>query len=209
MQQVDELAGQAVAYVQRALGITLGFDSETLPVLDHYISTVPRDRPEMIELVTVTAGAYLGEVVRRQIGGRWEMDNPAQALSWRLVLPTGLNFSPMGFVAAAIVGDELGDVDTAFDAPPAMLPYVEVTLGNMSEQSDQEYYSLCGRYDTLAHLHEVLVAVAASRLDAVEAAQHASDDAPVDQPLAEAPTPGEAAAPTRGAGTKPPGGAWN
>ena len=209
MQQVDELAGQAVAYVQRALGITLGYDSETLPVLDHYISTVPRDRPEMIELVTVTAGAYFGEVVRRQIGARWEMDNPAQAMSWRIVLPTGLNFSPMGFVAAAIVGDELGDVDTAFDAPPAMLPYVEVTLGNMSEQSDQEYYSLCGRYDTLAHLHEVLVAVAASRLDAVEANQEAADEASPQAPAADESTRGDAGAPVRGTGTKPPGGAWN
>lgn len=196
--QLNEFAGQAVAYVQRALGVELGYDSETLPVLDHYLSTVPRDRPEMIELVSITAGAYFGEVVIRQLRGRWEMDVPTQPLTWRVVMPTGLSFSPMGMVAAAIAQDDVVDVDAEFDAPTAMRPYVEAALAGMSEQSTEEYYSLCGRYDTAAHLHEVLVAVAARLLET--AGDPASDES--DEPAAD---PADVAADV----PKPPGDSWN
>ena len=52
----------------------------------------------MAGLVALTAGAYFGEVVRRRLGGRWETGG--DDIEWRVVLPTGLNFAPAGFVAA-------------------------------------------------------------------------------------------------------------
>ena len=55
-----------------------------------------------MRLVFATAGAYFGEVVRRRLGGRWEMPPDSDEAEWRVVLPTGLNFSPVGFVASAI-----------------------------------------------------------------------------------------------------------
>src|SRR5579871_3014239 len=99
--QIREYADQAVAYVRRALGVTLEYDSDTLPVFDHYLRTVrPEEKPATIELVVATGGAYFGEVVRRRLGGRWEPGGDDG--EWRVVLPTGLNFSPAGFVASAI-----------------------------------------------------------------------------------------------------------
>lgn len=170
--RVGEYAAQAVAYVQRALGIQLEYDSDTLPVLDHYLHTAFADpvaagkRVEIaspaIELVLFTAGAYFGEVIRRLLGGRWELaDKEAE---WRIVLPTGLNFSPIGFVAAAIAESDLEDFDAEIAAPPRMMPYVQQALARMGEVTVEEYYSLCGRLDTLEHIHEVLVAVAAQML---------------------------------------------
>jgi len=40
--RVREYANQAVEYVRRALGIDLEYDSDTLPLLDHYLRDVPR-----------------------------------------------------------------------------------------------------------------------------------------------------------------------
>src|SRR5580692_8675382 len=40
-ERVREYADQVVAYVRRALGVTLEYDSDTLPLLDHYLRTVP------------------------------------------------------------------------------------------------------------------------------------------------------------------------
>jgi hypothetical protein len=160
--RVREYADQAVAYVQRALGIKLEYDSDTLPVLDHYLRTVPDDQPAALELVVATSGAYFGEVVRKLLGGRWELGTKTS--EWRVVLPTGIHFSPTGVVAAAIAKADLDDLDSEIAAPPRMLPYVQAALSRMGEVSVEEYYSLCGRLDTLEHVHEVLVAVAAQMM---------------------------------------------
>jgi hypothetical protein len=160
--RVREYADQTVSYVFNALGVKIEFDSDTLPVLDHYIRNVPDGQPQTIQLVIATAGAYFGEVVRRRLGGRWEL--ATEDIEWRVVLPTGLNFSPAGFVAAAIARADLDDLDSEFDAPPRMRPYVQQALERMGEVSVDNYYSLCGRLDTLEHVHEVLVAVAAQMM---------------------------------------------
>ncbi len=164
--RVREYADQAVAYVRRALGVTLEYDSDTLPLLDHYLRTVPGDQMATVELVVATSGAYFGEVVRRRLGGRWEVTG--EEADWRLVLPTGVNFSPVGFVASAIAQADLEDLDSEIDAPPRMRPYVQQTLARMGEVSVEDYYSLCGRLDTLEHVHEVLVAVAAQMMGNVD-----------------------------------------
>ena len=160
--RVREYADQVVSYVRNALGVTLEYDSDTLPLLEHYLRNVPDGQPATLKLVISTSGAYFGEVVRRRLGGRWELA-PEDA-DWRVVLPTGLNFSPAGFVAAAIAQADLDDLDSEFDAPPRMRPYVQQALERMGEVSVEDYYSLCGRLDTLEHVHEVLVAVAAQMM---------------------------------------------
>jgi hypothetical protein len=178
--RLREYAEQAVTYVRRALGVTLEYDSDTLPVFDHYLRTVPEDQQSTIELVIAIGGAYFGEVVRRRLGGRWEVDSTRDDGDWRVVLPTGLNFSPAGFVASAIAQADLDDLDSELDAPPRMRPYVERALERMGEVSVEDYYSLCGRLDTLEHVHEVLVAVAAQMMGTTP-----DDDAPepvVDEP---------------------------
>jgi len=162
--RVREYADQAVSYVRRALGIQLEYDSNTLPVLDHYLRNVPEDQPAALQLVVATSGAYFGEVVRQRLGGRWELADADKEAQWRVVLPTGLNFSPVGFVAAAIARADLEDLDSEIAAPPRMLPYVQRALARMGEVTVDDYYSLCGRLDTLEHVHEVLVAVAAQML---------------------------------------------
>ncbi len=166
---VQEYAEQAIAYVQRSLKMKLEYDSETLPVLDHYLRSVPQDRTTTAattELIVVTAGAYFGEVVRRLLGGRWELGEEPKL--WRLVLPAGISFAPAGLAASAIVRSELGDLDTALDAPPRMKPYLEQALERMSGLSEDAYFSLSGRLDTIEHLHEVLVTVAAQLLGDVK-----------------------------------------
>ena len=175
--RVREYADQAVSYVRRALGIQLEYDSNTLPVLDHYLRTVPEDQPAALQLVVATSGAYFGEVVRQRLGGRWELAD--QEAEWRIVLPTGLNFSPVGFVAAAIARADLEDLDSEIAAPPRMVPYVQRALARMGEVTIDDYYSLCGRLDTLEHVHEVLVAVAAQMLGDDDELDAAGDGAPV------------------------------
>jgi hypothetical protein len=189
--RVREYAEQAVAYVKRALGVTLEYDSDTLPVLDHYLRSLPEaggeplpkeagsEPPPIFQLVIATAGAYFGEVVRRRMGGRWEAGENEG--TWRVILPTGINFSPVGIVASAIAQADLPDIDSEIDAPPRMRPYLQQALTRMGEVSIEDYYSLCGRLDTLEHLHEVLVAVAAQMMGN-------TDDEDVPEPVPDEPS---------------------
>ena len=181
--RVREYAEQVVTYVKKALGVTLEYDSDTLPVLDHYLRTVDEaaaGQPATLQLVVATSGAYFGEVIRRRLGGRWELNT--EDIEWRIVLPTGLNFAPAGFVAAAIAQADLDDVDSEIDAPPRMRPYVQQALQRMGEVSLDDYYSLCGRLDTLEHLHEVLVAVAAKMMGDTDADDDAPPEPVTDEP---------------------------
>lgn len=186
--RLREYAAQAIEFVRRAVGLELDFDSDTLPLLDHYLRSVPTEQPATVELVVTTAGAYFGEVVVRRLGGRWETPGDRFA-DWRVVLPTGVSFSPAAFVGAAILRAEPGDLDTALEAPPRMRPYLEQALARMSPTSEDEFYSLGGRLDTLEHVHEVLVAVAAQMMG-----DAGGDDAPdqadePDEPDEPAPPP--------------------
>jgi hypothetical protein len=160
--KVAEFAAETVTYVERSLGVRLGFDSETLPVLDHYLRQVPVERLEMVKLVAATAGAYFGEVVRRHIGGRWE-SIAGDPLTWRFILPTALAFLPGAMVLAAITREDV-DETAELDVPALLQPLIEDTLGGMAEVSEEIFYSLCGRLDTLEHLHEVVAAFAAHKL---------------------------------------------
>ncbi len=157
--EVANFADQVVEYVQRSLGVELEYNSETLPVLDHNVRQVPDDQPGARELVIATAGAYYGEVVRRHIGGSWLVRGEPDG--WRLVLPGGLSFAPAGFVAAAMALADVDDYDTAFDAPPKMREMFEDALNAMSPVTEEQYYSLCGRFDTIEHVPDVLCARAA------------------------------------------------
>jgi hypothetical protein len=177
--RVREYAEQAVAYVKKALGVSLEYDSDTLPLLDHYLRTVPSDQVATLQLVIATAGSYFGEVVRRRLGGRWEAGG--EEATWRVVLPTGINFSPTGFVASAIAQADLDDLDSEIDAPPRMRQHLQQALARMGEVSVEDYYSLCGRLDTLEHVHEVLVAVAAQMIGN-------SDDDDVPEPVRDEPS---------------------
>jgi hypothetical protein len=160
---VQEYAAQTVRYVQAAIGVELGYDSDTLPVLDHYLRGVPDENPATLALVVSTAGAYFGEVVRRQLGGRWEVED-LEPVEWRVVLPSGISLVPAGMVAAVIARDDgLDDVDTGLHVPSHLEAFVEATLDRMSQVTEEEYYSLCGRFDTLAHLQAVLAGILAAQ----------------------------------------------
>ncbi len=165
--EVGELAARAVQYVEKSVGVTLSFDSETLPILDHYLSTVADASVEAAELIAVCAGAYFGEVVRRCVGGSWKTTD-TEALSWRLILPGGMWFLPAHVALAAIRRtDEFND---DLNPPAKMVTTATDALARMGDVTANDYYSLCGRFDTLEHLQSVLLAIAADEVQRREKA---------------------------------------
>lgn len=102
---IDELAEACVKFVERAVGVRLDYEPETLSILDHYLEQArgagPR-RPEALSLVAQAAGAYFGEVVRRRHASWWRTrgEDPTY---WQIELEAVyLAFSPVQLMQAAL-----------------------------------------------------------------------------------------------------------
>ena len=80
--KLAELRMAAADYVQRAIGCELDDSEESLAFVDHYLDSIRHEgelRDEVVQLVAVAIGVYLGEVTRTKFGGRWVALPPAPA----------------------------------------------------------------------------------------------------------------------------------
>lgn len=165
--KVRDLAEGCVRFVQRALGITLDYEPETLPILDHYLEqarVAAGGRPEAAAVVAHAAGAYFGEVVRRRYPSWWraEHDDPA---AWRIELePVFLSFSPIQLMTDALYrveepkseGD--GDVTGEEDA------------GEQLEIDDVDREAVTGRLAELPQVSEKEFFAPSTRLEVIDIA---------------------------------------
>jgi hypothetical protein len=152
---VHDLAERMVEFVRRAVGLVLDYTFETLPLLDHYLGGVPEDKEETVTLIAATAGAYFGEVARRVLGGEW-LQAEGDPGGWELVLPGGVRFVPAALAREAILGEDTGDGD--YDVPAEDRAAVEDALEARGAVPEDEYYSLCGRLETLQLIQDVVTA---------------------------------------------------
>jgi hypothetical protein len=158
--QVSDYVRAAVDFVRRAVGMVLDGSDESLAVLDHYLGQVPRDKPEVLELVAPAVGAYFGEVVRRRYGGEWRLSGEPAA--WRLSLEGGgISFSPVGMAAAAVCRAEVEGYDAEMALDPARREDVEAALERAAPVTEEYFYSLTGRFETIHYVLDLLAGVRA------------------------------------------------
>ncbi|HEX6277646.1 MAG TPA: hypothetical protein VFZ53_31605 [Polyangiaceae bacterium] len=157
---VAELVTVCLDYVHRALKFELDFTSETLPVLDHYVSTVKglrAERPELAPLVARATGAYFGEVVRAWIPGFWRVPS-ANIHDWELCSRVCfLRFNPLGVAYDALYGDE------AHDGPRSMLraapedrDFLQRRLEALPPVPPEHYHLFTTRFEVVEVANEAL-----------------------------------------------------
>ena len=69
---VAELYASFLRFAASKYRVPLDFTEDTLPIVDQYVKDARAEitiRPETLNLVAASIGAYLGEVVRRRFGG--------------------------------------------------------------------------------------------------------------------------------------------
>jgi hypothetical protein len=72
LRRIPDIADQHVETVRNIFGEELDYSEESIAQLDKIIQKGWPDRPPaMLEPTVVTFGAYLGETIRRNIGGEW------------------------------------------------------------------------------------------------------------------------------------------
>ncbi|HET6583143.1 MAG TPA: hypothetical protein VFG69_06845, partial [Nannocystaceae bacterium] len=171
--------------------------STSLAFVDHYLRSVRQGerkdarsetRAPILLLVAAEAGAWYGELVRREIGGQWIGDG-RDPRSLRLLLRhQWLHFAPVDQALEAVLGPDGDDsdrmpegppLDTAFHArtaagspardgagdgtphdatPPDDASWLAERLLELPPVAEDEYYSLTCRFETLQLVLELLAA---------------------------------------------------
>lgn len=154
-----DLADACVRYVQRALSIQLDFTPETLPLLDHYLQSAQDvSKEEILSLVAPAAGAYFGEVVRRQLGPcRWhvvEGDYSSYRLEFERCF---LSFNPMGSALGVVLRGDAEHYAPQLSLLPEDEPLVKASLERLGEVREEDYYRLAVRYEVIEQVVALLI----------------------------------------------------
>ena len=149
-QTIGRLASEVTLAVEARLGVAPDMTPETLPLVDRYLRDTVADLPQPEREPQLTAiGAYFGEVVRRQLDGRWTLTDEPR--SWRIELSSCfLHFKPIGMAAEAMVGCEVAGQDGSFATLDELTPDLQQMLQQAPPLPEDEYYSLTGRAEVLA-----------------------------------------------------------
>jgi hypothetical protein len=157
---VPEYVTACLGYVQRALGFELDFTPETLPVLDHYVSTVREtlaERPEMGPLVALATGAYFGEVARTVVPGFWRIPS-ANVHDWQLCCRLAyLWVNPVGIAYDALYGtSEHGGPRSLVRCAPEDREFLERRLETLPPVPEDQYFLFTTRLEVLEVANEAL-----------------------------------------------------
>jgi len=152
-QNIIDLSGSLVDFVERAVGIRPDFSMETLSLVDHYALAARAEvarRPEILDLTAQALGAYFGEVVRRNLGAFWVLPSPNYH-DWTLCGETAyVSINPIGVGYDALLGS------TDHSGPSSQLKLsgqdraqLVIRLENLPETAEGEYFTLCTRLEVL------------------------------------------------------------
>ncbi len=162
---IADLVRACLTYVKRALGTDLDFTPETLPLLDHYLSEVREEltqKPELAELTAHAAGAYFGEVLRRQMRGFWRL--PTGNLHDYQVCSSVafVSINPFGVAYDALYdGTEHQGPRSNLRVAPEDVGYVSARLATVPEVPDEQFYLLTTRIEAI----EITVEALRARLE--------------------------------------------
>jgi hypothetical protein len=154
--------------LRRAVKVQVDDSRDALAFVDHYLGLVGNEpRSEILGLVAASAGAWLGELVRREVGGFWVGDGRDPRRLRLLLAPQFLWFAPVDVAWDVLVrGDEDREpddppLDTAFHLHPPTpsdddAAFVEARLAELPEVDAATYYTLTARFETLLLVLELL-----------------------------------------------------
>jgi hypothetical protein len=158
---ITDLAEACVRFVRDAVGLTLDYTPDTLPVLDHYLKEGARGaKSEIRELLAPAAGAYFGEVVRRSLdGAHWhapEHDYAAYRLEFESFF---LGFNPLGVALEVLLQNDAPEWGAHFHMLDEAREPVREALERSAAVDPDDYYTLSMRFETIEQVGDLLSAM--------------------------------------------------
>jgi hypothetical protein len=150
-----------VRFVSEAVGLALDYTPDTLPILDHYLREGARGASaEIRELLAPAAGAYFGEVVRRNMSGvRWHAPGDEYS-AFRLEFESFfLCFNPLGAALEVLIHGDAPEWGATFQMLDEARPVVREALERSPELSPEDYYTLSVRFEVVEQVADLLGAL--------------------------------------------------
>jgi hypothetical protein len=172
---VRDLARACLAYVRASVGVDLDLTPDTLPLLDHYLTEARERRGEVHPLVAAAAGAYFGELIRRDHPCRWVIPSPDAPEGWRLEFErVFLYLHPVALALETITREEAVDGGAGFSVREQDRPALAAALSSLGAVDEEEFYLLSTRYDVLGAVTD--------RLSALRQQEIGADELPIISP---------------------------
>lgn len=155
--EIPDLANACINAVRQSVGVELDWTQDTLPVLDHYASTVDRDATT-VTLLSPMLGAYFGEVIRQALQEvRWFGPRGAYA-EWRIEFERCfLYFNPVGLAAEALTGGAVEGSGGHLQMLDEDRPDVAHALDVFGPVDEADYYRFSVRFEAIEQAHAALV----------------------------------------------------
>ncbi len=148
---VAELAAACVRFVAAKYKVPLDFEPETLSLLDQYVRDGREElaaKPETLDLLQASIGAYLGETMRRAFGAAWFCDGDHDG--WRLDFTyVYLTFNPIGMAREALTGATADGWHGHLETDPGEREILEQRLASLGEIEEEEYFAPTTRFDVV------------------------------------------------------------
>jgi hypothetical protein len=157
---VAELAASCARFVMAKYKVPLDGTSDTLSLLDQYVREARAEivvKPETLNLLAASIGAYLGEVLRRAFGGVWYAPPGDEHDAWRVDMTrVFLTFNPLGMAREALTLEEQPGWHAHLETDDAVKDELERRLAALPEVEDEEYYLPSTRFDVVSLAVEAL-----------------------------------------------------
>jgi hypothetical protein len=157
--EVQDLAEACVRYVERAVGVRLDYEPETLSILDHYLREArasAASQPPSLALIAHAAGAYFGEVVRRRHASWWRIDGDDPG-AWRIELESVyLSVSPVQLVVDALFRDHELEASERLELEEEDRAAVAARLAELPQVDEDEFYAPSTRLEVIDIAVEVI-----------------------------------------------------
>jgi hypothetical protein len=148
---VAELAAACVRFVATKYKVPLDFAPETLSLLDQYVRDARADiavKPEAIDLLQASIGAYFGEVLRRAFGATWFCEGDYDG--WRLDFSfVYLSLNPIGMMREALALEAQDGWHAHLETDPGETAFLEARLATLGSIEEEEYYAPTTRFDVV------------------------------------------------------------
>ena len=167
--EIETLADLCVAHVKNRFSFELDFGIDTLSVLDGFIDAVVKDecegvmpppgdrrRSHLLHLLAPTVGAYWGEVLRRQFGGRWRFITQEPA-NWILEFDEFfLRMNPAGTAASVVMGESVEEWKSSLVTSPELMGPLMERLAVAPPLPEDQFYTLTTIHETIQIAEEYL-----------------------------------------------------
>ena len=169
---IVEYSSVIIDAVYSKVNIDLDFSPDTVSLLDYYVNEIGDVDKSMFSLMSTISCAYFGELVRRNIGGQWYIEDKDNPENWQVRFNScPLAIYPFILSSEVISKGKFSLESSIFSVSPSRHDLLLELLEKSNPMAEDQYYSFAGKLD--------IIELAVDFLSSVENELHEKSKKPI------------------------------